>query len=123
MLEGKREVFDYILDLTDTMLEGMEHLKNRMQEGYFEDTCYLYFDIVKAIASIYDALEPLIPQLGDNRIEDFTGELNRVNEKMVEIYEQKQFEIAKDNMEFQLLPAFKKWKIELERCLTTVNAS
>lgn len=112
-----------IINLSNTIMEGLEHIKSRIVDGYFEDTYYLLEDIINAIASIHKATEPLLPLLGDNQIEQYTEQLTHLIDEMTNNYQAKQIEKAKIDMQLVLIPAFKEWKNELERCLSNYIAS
>lgn len=112
-----------IISLSDTIMEGLEHVKKRVLDGYFEETYYLLEDIINAIASIHKATESMLPLLGDNRIEQYTEQLNRLIDEMTNNYQTQRIEKAKTDMQLVLIPAFKEWKNELERCLSDYIAS
>ena len=112
-----------ILDLSDSVIQAMEHLHVRLSEGHLEDTSYLLEDLKDAVISIQNATELLMPQLGDNRINHFTMELQGVVEDMSATYEQRRIEKAKVDMQWVMIPLAKKWRDELGRCLTAFKAS
>jgi len=112
-----------ILDLSDSVIQAMEHLHVRLSEGHLEDTSYLLEDLKDAVISIQNATELLMPHLGDNCISDYTIELQGVVEDMSTTYEQRRIEKAKVDMQWIMLPLAKKWRDELGRCLTAFKAS
>lgn len=112
-----------ILDLSDSVIQAMEHLQARLAEGHLEDSVYLLEDLKDAVVSIQNATELLMPQLGDNRIDDFTIQLQRLVEEMADTYEQRRIEKAKIDMQWVLIPLAVKWRDELDRCLTAFKAS
>lgn len=112
-----------ILDLSDSVIQAMEHLQVRLIEGHLEDSAYLLEDLKDAVISIQNATELLMPQLGDNQINDFTIQLQDQVEDMTLTYEQKRIEKAKVDMQWQLIPLARKWRDELGRCLSNFKAS
>ncbi|MGS0763330.1 hypothetical protein [Syntrophomonas curvata] len=112
-----------IISLSDTIMEGLEHIKKRVFDGYFEETYYLLEDIIDAIASIHKATEPMLPLMGENRIEQYAEHLNHLIDEMTNNYQTQRIEKAKTDMQLVLIPAFKEWKNELERCLSDYVAS
>lgn len=112
-----------IINLSDTIMEGLEHIKKRVYDGHFEETYYLLEDIIDAVASIHKATEPMLPLLGENRIEQYSEHLTRLIDEMTNNYEAQRIEKAKTDMQLVLIPAFKQWKTELERCLSDYIAS
>lgn len=117
------EVVRGILTLLETILEGLEHIKVRLMEGHLADTMYLFEDVTRAFASINNSLEPIIQQFEPNQIVPLFDQLSKMIGEMAENYKQDQIEKAKSDMQFLLLPDFKRWKSELERCLNIYNAS
>ncbi|MEN6461775.1 MAG: hypothetical protein ABFC94_10440 [Syntrophomonas sp.] len=117
------EVTSGIVDLLSTILEGLEHIRNRLREGHLADTMYLFEDITRAFYSINNSLEPIISELPENQLLSLTDQLINIMEDMTTAYKQDDIEKSKADMQFLLLPGFKKWKIELERCLNIYNAS
>lgn len=112
-----------IINLSDTIMEGLEHIKQRVLDGYLEDTYYLLEDIINAVASIHKATEQMLPVLGENRIEEYTQHINHLIDEMTNNYKEQRIEKAKTDYQLVLIPAFKKWKNELERCLSDYIAS
>lgn len=112
-----------IINLSDTIMEGLEHIKQRVLEGYLEDTYYLLEDIINAVASIHKATEQMLSVLGENRIEEYTQHINHLIDEMTNNYKEQRIEKAKTDYQLVLIPAFKKWKNELERCLSDYIAS
>ena len=112
-----------IINLSDTIMEGLEHIKQRVLEGYLEDTYYLLEDIINAVASIHKATEQMLPVLGENRIEEYTQHINHLIDEMTNNYKEQRIEKAKTDYQLVLIPAFKIWKNELEKCLSDYIAS
>lgn len=108
-----------ILQLSETIQEGIEHLLSRMDEGYFEDNYYLFQDMVSAFSAIYEAVKSIamLPPLKESQIMDLSvklfGSLNGINDS----YENHEQDKAKLDMQMVLLPALSRWKEELERFL------
>lgn len=112
-----------ILDLSDSVIQAMEHLQARLAEGHLEDSSYLLEDLKDAVISIQNATELLMPHLGDNQINNITTELQHMVEEMGSTYEQRRVEKAKVDMQWVLIPLARKWRDELGRCLTAFKAS
>jgi len=111
-----------ILDLSDSVIQAMEHLQTRLIEDKLEGSSYLLEDLKDAVISIQNATELLMPQLGDNQIIDFTIKLQDLVEDMTLTYQQKRIEKAKIDMQWQLIPLACKWRDELGRCLTAFKS-
>lgn len=112
-----------ILDLSDSVIQAMEHLHERLIDGHLEDSSYLLEDLEDAVISIQNATELLMPQLIDNQINEFTIQLQGLVKDMTLTYQQKMIEKAKLDMQWQLIPLACKWRDELGRCLAAFKVS
>jgi len=111
-----------ILDLSNTIQEGLDHLNKRMAELPLEDTRYLFADIADAYQSIVSALEfSRADTKADYSFLNQFGKLPVAFAKMNQSYDENKLDEARMDMQFILLPAFKEWREELERYLTVLN--
>jgi len=108
-----------ILQLSETIQDGMEHLLSRMDEGHFEDNYYLFQDIVRAFSAIYDAMKSLamLSPLKESQIMELSEKLITSLDSINGSYENHEQDKAQEAMQAVFLPALSKWKDELERCL------
>ncbi len=111
------EISTEIMALAATIEEGLGHLNKRMGELHFEDTRYLFNDIVEAYLSIMNALEGLMEKLAPNELVEKSGQLQVAMEKMNHSYEANKVDEARMDMQFILFPAFKAWMGEMEKCI------
>jgi hypothetical protein len=103
-----------VFDLADTIGEGLQHLEKRMGEGHFEDTGYLFEDIKEAFKTISRAIEPDVSEqmtLGELS-EKFSTALDNMNAN----YDHSKLDLARMDLQFVLLPAYKGWQSELQKC-------
>lgn len=115
MVDNQKVARD-IMILLQTIEEGMEHINNRIREENVLATSYFFDDIVSAITSIVRSLQPILPHLGENRVLTQSEQLIAAMEEMTSGYEQE--DEAKTIRALQeLMPAFKAWQGELNRCL------
>lgn len=121
-MSDQQEVARDIMKLSETILEGMEHIDSRMKEGNVLDTSYLFQDIVSALTSIFNSLQPILPQLSENRVVVLSDQLIAAMADMTSGYEQKEEEKAAQALQ-GLLPVFHTWQNELDRCLRVYTAS
>lgn len=111
-----------IISLAKTIEEGLEHLHKRMGELHFEDTRYLFDDIVDAYKSILVTLENRADGTDNfNGILQKSDHLQAAFEKMNQSYEENKLNEARMDMQFILLPAFQAWLEELEKHLRISN--
>lgn len=112
-LDGMRRT----IDLSDTCLEGLEHIRKQLNEGYIEDTIPLMVDVITAFSQIEDFIQPILVKssLSSNHIESLTSSLRNALDHAVTAYNQELNGKVVEIFQFTLLPAFRKWKSEVER--------
>lgn len=121
-MESQINLCREILNIGTTMEEGLNHLVSRMGEGHFEDTRYLFDDIGDAFRSINAALNTVTIQEG-NAIEEMSDRLQTSFEKMNQSYEIDNLSQGRMDMQFVVVPAFKIWIQEIDRCLSPLVQS
>ena len=118
-MENVDAITTQMLQLSETIQEGIEHLLSMMDEGHFEDNYYLFQDMVSAFSAIYEAMTSLdmLPLFKESQITDLSLKLivslNGINDS----YEKHEQDKVKVDMQMVLLPALSRWKEEFERCL------
>lgn len=117
------EVKQKSLDLSLTIEEGLWHIKGLFSEGRYEDALSLLQDVLMACTSIQEAIKPFINNLSPDELQLMGGLLQNSLEQMAAAYEKKDWSLAQDIMQLELLPDYTKWKGELERCLGRFLAS
>ncbi len=104
------------IDLSDTCLEGLEHIRKRLNDGCIEGTIPLMVDVITAFSQIEDFMLPILGKslLPSNHIESLTYSLRNAFDHAVTAYNQEQNGKALEIFQFTLLPAFRKWKSEVD---------
>ena len=99
------------------MEEGIIHLQKQMQELRYEEALGLLEDVMMGMASIEDAIQPMMSELVENNIEITGATLKENISRAVNIYKGgKEAELEKQ-VEEGILVAFKKWKQEIVQVL------
>lgn len=117
-MEKYLEVIRRTLELSGTVLEGLEHIKYKLDEGDFESTITLFHDVVEAFYQMEKSIPPLMNQLPQNQLSDLTAYARESFENVVSLYENHMGIKALEMIRFSLIPAYQKWKAELERVFT-----
>jgi len=110
------DIMRRIIELLETCLEGLEHAKSKMNEGDFENGIIMLHNMV----DYYQAelfLQPLMKDLPANQIERLDEALRNSFDLVTSAYEHGDSAKAVEFMQFSVLPNFKKWQAELNRCL------
>jgi DNA replication protein DnaD len=109
------EVMRRIVELAETFEEGVIHIRNKVNEGMLEVTTFLMQDVVSAFAVIekavwtYDQNLVLNPEL-EKAFKDLRNGLST----LIDSFEQANGGKILEILQFNILPASKKWKAELE---------
>lgn len=111
-LDGMRRT----IELSNTCMEGLEHIKGRLNDGFIEDTIPLMVDVITAFSQIEDFIQPILrtSSLPSHHIESLTQTLRNAFDHAVAAYNQEQNGKVLEIFQFTLLPAFRKWKNEVE---------
>ncbi|WP_134703682.1 hypothetical protein [Ammoniphilus sp. YIM 78166] len=107
------------IDLADTCLEGMEHIHYRLRGGYFNETYVILGDVVEALHYMdksFSLFGEELPSKAADPLKRFSKQVFKDLHHVIEAYEKGIAEDALDTIEFKLLPHYRKWKIELDKC-------
>jgi hypothetical protein len=113
-MEKHIDVMKRILELTETMEEGLTHIRNQVNEGYFEASVPLVQDVIAAFASIEKSILD-INNLPQAEFDEVFQNLRQGFNVLTEAYEQGSGGKSLEVLQFNVLPIFKKWKAALEK--------
>lgn len=122
-MEKYTDIIRRTLDLADTCLHGLEHAKTCINEGRFEDGIIMLHDAVQGYYQMEKALVPVLTNLPGNNMGPLSEDLRNALDTVVAVQEQSERAMALELMQFSVVPAYKKWHMELSRCLQTHVAS
>ncbi len=113
-MEKHIEVMKISQELVETMLEGLEHIKSSISSGKFEQTIFLFEDVLIAFSAIEQSIEPFKGKLEGHSVEADLESLKKVLELTVASYEEKNYSRVQEIVQFSLGPQFKKLRSGLE---------
>ncbi len=111
------EVITRALALSDTILEGIEHIQRTLEEIRYEDATVLIHDVMEGLKAIEEALQPLVNELVDNNLEYLISNLKDEIEEIIDLFNNDRMEAAAERTSKKLIPAFTIWKQELHRVI------
>lgn len=117
------DVIRRTLELADTCLQGLEHAKTCINEGRFEDGIIMLHDAVFGYYQMEKALVPVLANLPGTKMCPLSEALNNALNTVVSVQERGERAKALELMQFSVVPAYKKWHAELNRCLRPYVAS
>lgn len=122
-MEHYIEVMERILELLETIKEGLARMKNQLLDLRYEEAFIILQDSMEGIASIERAILPMQGKLSKNKIDSLTAGVKESINRAVTSYEQAKEINLKNQVEEELLPVFENWKEEINRVLRTYMVS
>ena len=110
------DVMKRTTELAETCLKGLEHVKSKLNEGEFDSTMMMFHDSANAFYQMHKSIQPVLKELPDNELESLSASLRDTIELDVSTYEQGDRGKVLEILQFTLLPQYKKWQAELNRC-------
>lgn len=101
-------------ELSKTMIEGIQHINSLINKGEFEQTIFLFEDVLIAFSAIEQSIEPFKGKLEGHSVEAELESLKKVLELTVASYEKRNYSRVQEIVQFSLEPHFKKLHIRLE---------
>ena len=111
------EVIRRILELKDTVYDGIAHADLMLAGNKFESAYAMIKDVMEGLTGINASLETVMSEIPDNRIEEYMNKLGDSFEAIVEKYPMKQTGLALAIMRESLIPRYTAWSEEMNRCL------
>jgi len=122
-MEKKMDVMKRIVELSETTLEGLEHVRRRTMEGHFEETAVLFTDVVSSFYEMEKALLPYMEEFKETGLEQKAGEVIQGMKLMLAAYEKEKEARPLEILQFTLLPRYRAWQEELRAALAPYTAS
>ncbi|WNF36576.1 hypothetical protein RJD24_19475 [Bacillaceae bacterium IKA-2] len=122
-MEKYIDVMKQSVELSETTLEGLQHIQKLLTEGKFEETMSMFEDIVSAFSTMQQSLTPVTEKLENHQIESTSNKVQDALELVVSAYEAKSHGKVQEIIQFTLTPQMKKWKEELEEAFQTYIVS
>lgn len=117
------EIMKAALELAQSCLDGLDKIKAKLNEGQLEDTMAYFNHIANSFYNILEAIQPVLEELPPNNLESLSRSLHQALGTAVPAYEEKDLARVLEIMQFSLLPAYKKWYKELDRCFRPIVES
>ena len=122
LVDEKVDIYMRLLELAETTLEGIEHIYDRTMYGCFEDTSGLFTDVADSFHEIKKALLAYMPEYAENELDKISDEVIEGMKMLLLAYEGDQDVRPMVVLQFALLPAFRRWHVELQENLGQICA-
>jgi len=116
-MEREVELKKRVLELSETTLEGLEHIRVRTANGHFEETFSLFYDTVNSFHEMVKVIQPMLSELKQNMLEEKAAQVTRGMDLLLSAYEGSAGMPPLEILQFTLLPKYRDWKRELKDAL------
>jgi len=123
IIEKYREVIERILELLDTMEEGLDYIQKQLSELKYEEALVVLNDVIDAVHSIDSSIQPMEDKLPQNDISTLFSSFKEGLNKAVERFKQNNEVNIESLLEKEIISAFKSWREEVEKVLRPYVAS
>lgn len=114
-MEKHIEVMKQSVELSETILEGLQHIQKLLSEGKHEQSVFMFEDVLQGFATIERTIAPAVKELYNESIPAKQAEFSQAADLVVTAYEEKNYAKVQEVLQFTLVPRFKKLKAELEQ--------
>lgn len=113
-MEKHIEVMKKSLDLSETILEGLQHIQKLLNAGKSEQSIFMFEDTLQAYATIGKTIGVAVKEIKNDSIPAKQAEFSKAVDLGVTAYENKNYSKVLEILQFTLIPRFKRLKKELE---------
>jgi len=117
IIERYHEVIERILELLDTMKEGLDYIQTQLSELKYEEALVVMKDLIDALDSIDSSIQPMENELPQNEIGVLTASLKLCLNKAVGSFDQNNGVNIDSIVEKEVIPEFTSWREEIEKVL------
>ncbi|WP_188206706.1 hypothetical protein [Alkalibacillus aidingensis] len=112
-MDQQTQILKQSIDLSQTMLQGLEHIQALLNDGKFEETMYLFEDVVRAHLSVSKSLINK-KEIDVSKINEKSQNIQDSFDKVVKAYETNDKGSVQQILQFTLIPKVKEWHEELD---------
>lgn len=107
------ETIRSIIDLMPTMREGLEYIKQNVNNGNLEDSFSMVEDYACCVNTVDNAIKSIINDLPENQIGFRTNIIREALNMLYKEYKLNNCESIRDVLQYQVIPSSKVWEEEL----------
>ncbi len=115
-------VYRRVSNLSETTLEGLEHIYNLTMDGRFEETVVLYTDVATSFHEMQMALAVHLPEYEGSEMRKMADDVIAGMKLVLAAYENERDVRPMEVMQFAMLPAYRRWHEELQETLGLICA-
>ena len=92
------------LELSETILEGLQHIQKHLSEGKSEQSVFMFEDVLEAYTAISATIEPVINELNNESISSKQTGFSQAADLVVTAYEEENYAKVQEILQFTLVP-------------------
>ncbi len=113
-MEKHIDVMKHSVELSETILEALQHIQKLLSEGKFAETMYLFEDVVLAFSTLQQSVTTINEKLENHEIDATAKKVQETLELVVSAYEENSHSELQE-IAHTLFLQVKKWYEELEK--------
>lgn len=121
-MDSAVNVYQKVINLSDTTMEGLEHIYSRTMGGRFEETIILYTDVASSFYEMQMALAVSLPGYEESDLRRMSDAVVEGMKLVLSAYESKRDLRPMEVLQFAMLPAYRRWYNELQEKLGEICA-
>jgi hypothetical protein len=122
VMDKKVDIYKTMLALSETTLEGIEHIHIRAKEGRFEETADIFTDVADSFHEMRKALLWYYPEFEESALDLITQEVVGGMQLLLAAYEGDKDVRPLVVLQFSLVPGFQRWHMALQLELNSLCA-
>ncbi len=111
-MEKYLDIMKSSTDLAETISEGLQHFQKLFGEGRFEQSLFLFEDILEAYSAIERSVNSIIEAKNPENLKASLKSVNHALSIVVDTYEDKKYMKVQEVLQFTLIPQFNRLKAE-----------
>lgn len=114
-MEKYLDVMNGILDLSDTVVDGLKHIEKQLDEIRYEESFAMFYDVVEGISSIESSMNTFYDKLPENKLNVYMDEMKKEISLVITCYQNSEMKDFKTGIKSKVLPSYINWQNEIKR--------
>ncbi|MGO4888805.1 hypothetical protein ACJ2A9_13690 [Anaerobacillus sp. MEB173] len=90
-MEKHIEVMKKSIELSETIIEGLQHIQKQLREDKHEQTVFLFEDVLVAYSTVSRSVDTVLKELSNEAIPAMQVDLSKAADLVVTTYEEKNY--------------------------------
>jgi len=117
------EVIKHVLELINSIEEGLFHMESQIIKLQYEESVVLLQDAFDAVVKIEESINLISDELKENDMDELIELVYEKFDTMAKLYNDKSVDNLSEEIGGELIPRFLDWKTEVEKNLLPYTIS